>query len=102
MSLDDAFIGVIRLELLSAKELKNVDSSVKAKFFSPELFPQPTSDFLENLKNKPFNLSTLYAIVSLQAPNGGFPSLYRSTYLVMNHQENYSIYTNLKKLCLRN
>ncbi|KAF0536691.1 hypothetical protein F8M41_009086 [Gigaspora margarita] len=41
--------------------------SYRAKFFYLEPFPQPTSDFLENIKDKPFNLSTLYVIVPLQA-----------------------------------
>ncbi|KAF0562114.1 vWA-like protein [Gigaspora margarita] len=46
----------------------------KAKFFSLEPIPQPTPDFLKNLKEKPFNLSTFYLIVTLQKPNGSFPS----------------------------
>ncbi|CAG8843576.1 27983_t:CDS:2, partial [Gigaspora margarita] len=130
------FDGVIRIELISAKDLRNIDSSIKvhylpvkkigdkflldvmnyntkdesigncyfevtidlikestqnsidicaklsvegqiyykAKFFSLEPIPQPTPDFLKNLKEKPFNLSTFYVVVTLQKPNGSFPS----------------------------
>ncbi|CAG8846179.1 36230_t:CDS:2, partial [Gigaspora margarita] len=46
----------------------------KAKFFSLEPIPQSTPNFLKNLKEKPFNLSTFYLIVTLQKPNGSFPS----------------------------
>ncbi|CAG8832755.1 5301_t:CDS:2, partial [Racocetra persica] len=45
----------------------------KAKFFPLEPLPKPTHDFLANLKEKPFDLSTLYVLITLQAPNGGFP-----------------------------
>ncbi|RIB28438.1 hypothetical protein C2G38_1493261 [Gigaspora rosea] len=45
-----------------------------AKFFSLEPIPQPTPDFFKNLKEKPFNLSTFYVVVTLQEPNGSFPS----------------------------
>ncbi|KAF0562113.1 von willebrand domain-containing protein [Gigaspora margarita] len=125
---------VIRIELISAKDLRNIDSSIKgkcyvrvfnedkeivartnfidnnlnpiwnevhylpvkkfsdkflldlsnlsvegqiyykAKFFSLEPIPQSTPDFLRNLKEKPFNLSTFYVVVTLQKPNGSFPS----------------------------
>ncbi|CAG8437102.1 2128_t:CDS:10, partial [Scutellospora calospora] len=45
----------------------------KAKFFPLEPLPKPTSDFLANLKEKPFDLTTFFVLVTLQAPNGGFP-----------------------------
>ncbi|CAG8807516.1 14556_t:CDS:2, partial [Gigaspora margarita] len=60
---------------------KSKDVAQTDFFFSFEPFPKPTSDFLENLKDKPFNLSTLYFIVSLQAPNessGKLFGLYKS------------------------
>ncbi|CAG8561234.1 25093_t:CDS:2, partial [Racocetra persica] len=44
-----------------------------AKFFSLEPLPLPTPDFLSNLKENPFNLSTLCVTIALQAPNGSFP-----------------------------
>ncbi|KAF0445418.1 von willebrand domain-containing protein [Gigaspora margarita] len=160
--LDDTFIGVVKLELASAKDLKNIDPSVKgksyvrvfdddkkivaqtnfidnnlnpvwnevhylpvkkignkfllevvnykmkdkslgdcyfeitrdlvkestqkcwaklsiegqihyrAKFFSIETLPQPTPEFIANFKEKSFNLSTLYFIITLQASDGSF------------------------------
>ncbi|CAG8611584.1 1530_t:CDS:2, partial [Cetraspora pellucida] len=45
----------------------------KAKFFPLEPLPNPSPDFLANLKEKPFDRSTFYVLVTLQAPNGGFP-----------------------------
>ncbi|CAG8606221.1 7209_t:CDS:2, partial [Racocetra fulgida] len=44
-----------------------------AKFFPLEPLPKPTPDFLANLKEKPFDRSTFYNLITLQAPNGGFP-----------------------------
>ncbi|CAG8604146.1 8880_t:CDS:2, partial [Scutellospora calospora] len=45
----------------------------KVKFFPLKPLPKPTPDFLATLKEKPFDRSTLYTLVALQAPNGGFP-----------------------------
>ncbi|CAB4413736.1 unnamed protein product [Rhizophagus irregularis] len=47
----------------------------KAKFSPLTLssLPKPTPDFLANLKEKPFDKSTLYVLITLQAPNGSFP-----------------------------
>ncbi|CAG8810959.1 30816_t:CDS:2, partial [Gigaspora margarita] len=45
----------------------------KAKFFSLEPLPKPTPDFLAILKEKPFGRATFYVLITLQAPNGGFP-----------------------------
>ncbi|CAG8587909.1 32748_t:CDS:2, partial [Racocetra persica] len=45
----------------------------RAKFFPLEPLPKPTPDFLANLKEKPFDRSTFYNLITLQAPNGGFP-----------------------------
>jgi hypothetical protein len=47
----------------------------KAKFYPLTLnaLPKPTPDFLANLKEKPFDKSTLYILITLQAPNGSFP-----------------------------
>ncbi|CAG8503989.1 29067_t:CDS:10, partial [Racocetra persica] len=45
----------------------------RAKFFSLEPLPIPTPDFLSDLKENPFNLSTLCVIIALQALNGSFP-----------------------------
>jgi len=47
----------------------------KAKFFPLNLnvLPKPSPDFLANLKEKPFDKSTLYILITLQAPNGSFP-----------------------------
>ncbi|CAG8802374.1 31500_t:CDS:2, partial [Racocetra persica] len=40
----------------------------KAKFFSLESFSKPTSNFLTNLKKKPFDRLTFYNLITLQAP----------------------------------
>ncbi|CAG8571947.1 9062_t:CDS:10, partial [Racocetra fulgida] len=45
----------------------------EAKFFSLEPLPIPTPDFLSDLKENPFNFSTLCVIIALQAQNGSFP-----------------------------
>ncbi|CAG8462401.1 6009_t:CDS:10 [Racocetra fulgida] len=45
----------------------------KVKFFPLEPLPKPTSDFFTNIKKKPFDHSTFCVLVTLQAPNGGFP-----------------------------
>ncbi|CAG8796105.1 20603_t:CDS:2, partial [Gigaspora margarita] len=45
----------------------------KAKFFPLEPLPKPTPDFLANLKEKPFGRAAFYVLITLQAPNGGFP-----------------------------
>ncbi|CAG8521549.1 24477_t:CDS:2, partial [Gigaspora rosea] len=42
----------------------------KAKFFPLQPLPKPTPDFLDNLKENPFDYSTFYIIIALQAPNG--------------------------------
>ncbi|CAG8464283.1 19587_t:CDS:2 [Gigaspora margarita] len=47
----------------------------KAKFFPLEPFPKPTPDFLANFKEKPFGRAMFYILITLQMPNGGFPSL---------------------------
>ncbi|CAG8556894.1 8719_t:CDS:10 [Gigaspora margarita] len=44
----------------------------KAKFFPLQPFPRPTPDFLDNIKENPFDYSTFYILITLQAPNGGF------------------------------
>ncbi|CAG8802492.1 3705_t:CDS:10, partial [Gigaspora margarita] len=56
--------------------------SYRAKFFYLEPFPQPTSDFLENIKDKPFKFINLIRYCHFTSTQ-------------MNHQENYSIYINL-------
>ncbi|RIB10936.1 hypothetical protein C2G38_2145813 [Gigaspora rosea] len=45
----------------------------KAKFFPLEPLPKPTPDFFANLKEKPFGRAAFYVLITLQAPNGGFP-----------------------------
>ncbi|CAG8709322.1 20589_t:CDS:2 [Cetraspora pellucida] len=45
----------------------------KAKFFPVEPFPKPSLDFLANLKEKPFDRSTFYVLITLQASDGSFP-----------------------------
>ncbi|CAG8748334.1 37351_t:CDS:2, partial [Gigaspora margarita] len=45
----------------------------KAKFFPLEPLQKPTPDFLTNLKEKPFGRAAFYVLITLQAPNGGFP-----------------------------
>ncbi|KAF0405445.1 kinase-like protein [Gigaspora margarita] len=42
----------------------------KAKFFPLQPFPRPTPDFLDNIKENPFDYSTFYILITLQAPNG--------------------------------
>src|SRR4051794_19692239 len=42
----------------------------KAKFFPLKALPQPSPDFLANLKEKPFDRSTLITLITLQQPNG--------------------------------
>jgi hypothetical protein len=46
-----------------------------AKFYPLTLdaLPKPTENFLANLKEKPFDKSTLYILITLQTPNGSFP-----------------------------
>ncbi|CAB5193605.1 unnamed protein product [Rhizophagus irregularis] len=47
----------------------------KAKFYPLTLdaLPKPTENFLVNLKEKPFDKSTLYILITLQTPNSSFP-----------------------------
>ncbi|GES77935.1 transmembrane protein, putative [Rhizophagus clarus] len=47
----------------------------RAKFIplNLDILPKPTSDFLANLKEKPFDKLTLYFLVTLRAQNGNFP-----------------------------
>ncbi|CAG8817097.1 27329_t:CDS:2, partial [Dentiscutata erythropus] len=45
----------------------------KVKFFPLEPLPKPSPDFLAKLKEKPFGRSAFYVLITLQAPNGGFP-----------------------------
>ncbi|CAG8695139.1 2335_t:CDS:2, partial [Acaulospora morrowiae] len=45
----------------------------RVKFYPLTPLPEPSPDFLANLKEKPFDLSTLYVLVTLQEPNGSFP-----------------------------
>ncbi|CAG8733017.1 22368_t:CDS:2, partial [Dentiscutata erythropus] len=45
----------------------------RAKFFSLESLSQPTPESFANSKERSFNLSSLYFIITLQAPNGSFP-----------------------------
>ncbi|CAG8738039.1 22646_t:CDS:10 [Gigaspora margarita] len=45
----------------------------KAIFFPLEPLPRPTPEFLSNLEEKPLDRSTFYVLITLQAPNGGFP-----------------------------
>ncbi|CAB4436011.1 unnamed protein product [Rhizophagus irregularis] len=47
----------------------------RAKFYPLTLdaLPKPIENFLANLKEKPFDKSTLYILITLQTPNGSFP-----------------------------
>ncbi|CAG8714951.1 2835_t:CDS:2, partial [Gigaspora rosea] len=45
----------------------------KAIFFPLEPLPRPSPDLLANLEEKPFDCSTFYVLITLQAPNSGFP-----------------------------
>ncbi|CAG8591221.1 5967_t:CDS:10, partial [Diversispora eburnea] len=45
----------------------------KAKFFALTPLPDSLPDFLSNLKEKPFDRSTLFVLITLQAPDGSFP-----------------------------
>jgi hypothetical protein len=45
----------------------------KAKFFPLNPLPEPSPDFLANLKEKPFDRSTLFTLITLQKPDGSFP-----------------------------
>ncbi|RHZ51819.1 hypothetical protein Glove_469g43 [Diversispora epigaea] len=45
----------------------------KVKFFALTPLPDPSPDFLANLKEKPFDRSTLFVLIILQAPDGSFP-----------------------------
>ncbi|EXX74522.1 hypothetical protein RirG_050200 [Rhizophagus irregularis DAOM 197198w] len=59
--------------------LNGIDSQgklhYKAKFYPLTLdaLPKPTENFLVNLKEKPFDKSTLYILITLQTPNSSFP-----------------------------
>ncbi|CAG8486360.1 2534_t:CDS:10, partial [Funneliformis caledonium] len=44
----------------------------KAKFFPLTPLPEPSTDFLANLKEKPFDRSTLFTLITLQSPDGSF------------------------------
>jgi len=45
----------------------------KAKFFPLVSLPEPSPDFLANLKEKPFDRTTLFILITLQSSNGSFP-----------------------------
>ncbi|RIB10939.1 hypothetical protein C2G38_146450 [Gigaspora rosea] len=53
--------------------MKALQMVLTSKFFPLEPLPKPTPDFLANLKKKPFDRAAFYVLITLQAPNGGFP-----------------------------
>ncbi|CAG8564968.1 9875_t:CDS:10, partial [Dentiscutata erythropus] len=70
---DGVYEGTVNSIDVTAKLTIQGHLHYKAKFFPLEPFPKPTPNYLTNLKGKPFGRSTFYVLITLQAPNGGFP-----------------------------
>ncbi|CAG8539279.1 12049_t:CDS:2, partial [Cetraspora pellucida] len=67
----DKLIGKCDLEI--TRELVREVSDDVYEGTPNEPLPKPTHDFITNLQEKPFDRSTFYVLITLQASNGGFP-----------------------------
>ncbi|CAG8589293.1 862_t:CDS:10, partial [Diversispora eburnea] len=95
---DDVFEGTPNGIDIWAKLSIKGQLNYKAKFFALTPLPDPSPDFLANLKEKPFDRSTLFVLITLQAPNGSFPpsNTLANLFGYSNHDELLEFY---KKNC---
>ncbi|CAI2184396.1 5980_t:CDS:2, partial [Funneliformis geosporum] len=69
---DDVYEGTPGIDVWAKLSIKG-QIHYKAKFFPLTPLPEPSTDFLANLKEKPFDRLTLFTLITLQSPDGSFP-----------------------------